>query len=101
LFLQVIEEVDRIYLVTEHVGGGELFNYIVEKGRIEEPEAAKLFAQMVSAVDLCHRNMVREGGWAQSTEGKPEAEDGSHWAGVGIGLVTSEHGAGGRLGTEY
>jgi len=57
--LEVIEEVDRIYLVTEHVDGGELFNYIVEKGRLEEAEAAKLFGQMVSAVDSCHRNLVR------------------------------------------
>lgn len=56
--LEVIEDVDRIYLVTEHVGGGELFNYIVERGRLDEPEAAKLFAQMVAAVDSCHRNLV-------------------------------------------
>jgi len=56
--LEVIEEVDRIYLVTEHVGGGELFNYIVEKGRLDEAEAAKLFSQMVAAVDSCHRNLV-------------------------------------------
>ena len=55
----MIEEVDRIYLVTEHVGGGELFNYIVEKGRLEESEASKLFGQMVAAVDSCHRNLVR------------------------------------------
>ena len=56
--LEVIEEGERIYLVTEYVGGGELFNYIVEKGRLEEAEAARLFSQMVAAVDSCHRNLV-------------------------------------------
>uniref|UniRef100_A0A7S4BRA7 Protein kinase domain-containing protein n=1 Tax=Chrysotila carterae TaxID=13221 RepID=A0A7S4BRA7_CHRCT len=56
--LEVIEDVDRIYLITEYIGGGELFNYIVEKGRLEESEAARLFAQMVAAVDSCHRNLV-------------------------------------------
>ena len=44
--LEVIEEADRIYLVTEYVGGGELFSYIVQKGRLDEAEASRLFAQM-------------------------------------------------------
>ena len=56
--LEVIEEPDRIYLVTEYVGGGELFSYIVQKGRLDEVEAARLFAQMVAAVDSCHRQLV-------------------------------------------
>lgn len=56
--LEVIDEVDRIYLVTEYVGGGELFSYIVQKGRLEEAEASRLFAQMVAAVDSCHRQLV-------------------------------------------
>lgn len=56
--LEVIEDVDCIYLVTEYVGGGELFTYIVDKGRLDEAEAARLFMQMVSAVDCCHRNLV-------------------------------------------
>lgn len=81
--LEVIEEVDRIYLVTEHVGGGELFNYIVEKGRIEEAEAAKLFAQMVAAVDSCHRSLVR---WAQG--GMPL--DGGRDVPAGKGVAVGE-----------
>ena len=56
--LEVIDEGDRIYLVTEYVGGGELFAYIVQKGRLEESEAARLFSQMVAAVDSCHRQLV-------------------------------------------
>ena len=56
--LEVIEEVDRIYLVTEYVGGGELFSYIVQKGRLDEVEASRLFGQMMAAVDSCHRQLV-------------------------------------------
>ena len=56
--LEVIEEGDRIYLVTEYVGGGELFSYIVQKGRLDEQEASRLFYQMVAAVDSCHRMLV-------------------------------------------
>ena len=39
--LEVIDEPDRIYLVTEFVGGGELFSYIVQRGRLEEAEPLK------------------------------------------------------------
>ena len=56
--LEVIDEPDCIYLVTEFVGGGELFSYIVNKGRLDEAEASRLFAQMVAAVDSCHRQLV-------------------------------------------
>jgi 5'-AMP-activated protein kinase catalytic alpha subunit len=56
--LEVIDEPTRIYLVTEYVGGGELFSYIVQKGRLEEGEACRLFGQMVAAVDSCHRQLV-------------------------------------------
>lgn len=38
---------------------GELFDYIVEKGRLLEDEARHFFQQIVSGVEYCHRNMVR------------------------------------------
>jgi len=37
---------------------GELFDYIVEKGRLGENEARHFFQQIVSGVEYCHRNMV-------------------------------------------
>ena len=37
---------------------GELFDYIVEKGRLREDEARKFFQQIISGVEYCHRNMV-------------------------------------------
>ncbi|KAG2283802.1 hypothetical protein Bca52824_055022 [Brassica carinata] len=38
------------------VKSGELFDYIVEKGRLQEEEAH--FEQIISGVEYCHRNMV-------------------------------------------
>jgi 5'-AMP-activated protein kinase catalytic alpha subunit len=37
---------------------GELFDYIVEKGRLHEDEARHFFQQIISGVEYCHRNMV-------------------------------------------
>jgi hypothetical protein len=37
---------------------GELFDYIVEKGRLMEDEARFFFQQIISGVEYCHRNMV-------------------------------------------
>ena len=37
---------------------GELFDYIVEKGRLVEDEARQFFQQIISGVEYCHRNMV-------------------------------------------
>lgn len=42
------------YLVLEHVSGGELFDYLVKKGRLTPKEARKFFRQIVSALDFCH-----------------------------------------------
>ena len=38
--------------------GGELFDHIVEKGRLPEDEARRFFQQIISGVEYCHRNMV-------------------------------------------
>lgn len=42
-----------------HTGqAGELFDYIVEKGRLLEDEARHFFQQIISGIEYCHRNMV-------------------------------------------
>ncbi|GAB2279746.1 SNF1- protein kinase catalytic subunit alpha kin10 [Dionaea muscipula] len=55
---EVIETPSDIYLVMEYVKSGELFDYIVEKGRLQEEEARNFFQQIISGVEYCHRNMV-------------------------------------------
>ncbi|XP_054809023.1 SNF1-related protein kinase catalytic subunit alpha KIN10-like isoform X4 [Prosopis cineraria] len=55
---EVIETPADIYVVMEYVKSGELFDYIVEKGRLQEDEARNFFQQIISGVEYCHRNMV-------------------------------------------
>lgn len=55
---EVIETPADIYVVMEYVKSGELFDYIVEKGRLQEEEARNFFQQIISGVEYCHRNMV-------------------------------------------
>ncbi|XP_065028502.1 SNF1-related protein kinase catalytic subunit alpha KIN10-like isoform X1 [Musa acuminata AAA Group] len=55
---EVIETHSDIYVVMEYVKSGELFDYIVEKGRLQEDEARRFFQQIISGVEYCHRNMV-------------------------------------------
>lgn len=46
------------YLVLEHVSGGELFDYLVKKGRLTPKEARRFFRQIISALDFCHSHSV-------------------------------------------
>ncbi|XP_021565642.1 5'-AMP-activated protein kinase catalytic subunit alpha-2 [Carlito syrichta] len=55
---QVISTPTDFFMVMEYVSGGELFDYICKHGRVEEIEARRLFQQILSAVDYCHRHMV-------------------------------------------
>ncbi|XP_072275442.1 5'-AMP-activated protein kinase catalytic subunit alpha-2 isoform X2 [Pyxicephalus adspersus] len=55
---QVISTPTDFFMVMEYVAGGELFDYICKHGRVEESEARRLFQQILSAVDYCHRHMV-------------------------------------------
>ena len=48
----------RRYLILEHVAGGELFDYLVKKGRLTPKEARKFFRQIISALDFCHSHMI-------------------------------------------
>ncbi|XP_061605413.1 serine/threonine-protein kinase BRSK1 isoform X2 [Phyllopteryx taeniolatus] len=50
----VYENNKYLYLVLEHVSGGELFDYLVKKGRLTPKEARKFFRQIISALDFCH-----------------------------------------------
>ena len=44
---EVIETPSDIYVVMEYVKSGELFDYIVEKGRLQEDEGRNFFQQMI------------------------------------------------------
>jgi len=55
---EVIETPTDIFCVMEYVPNGELFEYIVAKGRLREAEARSIFQQIVSGVAYCHLHMV-------------------------------------------
>ncbi|RDY00133.1 SNF1-related protein kinase catalytic subunit alpha KIN10, partial [Mucuna pruriens] len=48
---EVIETPIDTYIVMEYAKSGELFDYVVEKGRLEEDEARNIFQQIISGVD--------------------------------------------------
>ncbi|VVT45282.1 uncharacterized protein SAPINGB_P000698 [Magnusiomyces paraingens] len=50
----VWENKGELYLVLEYIEGGELFDYLIKKGRLEEREALHYFRQIINGVDYCH-----------------------------------------------
>ena len=46
------------YLVMEHLQGGELFEHVVDVGRLSEPTAARVVRQVASALAYCHEHGV-------------------------------------------
>ncbi|CDH54751.1 snf1-like protein kinase ssp2 [Lichtheimia corymbifera JMRC:FSU:9682] len=54
---EVIVTPTDIIMVIEYAGG-ELFNYIVEKGRMSEDDARRFFQQVICAVEYCHRHKI-------------------------------------------
>jgi len=51
---EIMEDEDTLFIITELVTGGELFDKIVELGAYTEADAAELVAKMVSAIDYLH-----------------------------------------------
>ncbi|KAJ3307836.1 hypothetical protein HDU93_005911, partial [Gonapodya sp. JEL0774] len=54
----VYETERELYLILEYVPGGELFDHLVQRGRLPEHEALNFFQQIVYAVRWCHGCMV-------------------------------------------
>ncbi|KAI0394072.1 Pkinase-domain-containing protein [Xylariaceae sp. FL0594] len=53
----VIKTPSDIIMVLEYAGG-ELFDYIVSHGRLDDSQARRFFQQMICAVEYCHRHKV-------------------------------------------
>jgi carbon catabolite-derepressing protein kinase len=54
---EVITTPTDIIMVIEYAGG-ELFNYIVDKGKMQEDEARRFFQQIICAIEYCHRHKI-------------------------------------------
>ncbi|EYC03414.1 hypothetical protein Y032_0094g2745 [Ancylostoma ceylanicum] len=48
----------RVYIILEYADGGELYNRLKKKGRLEEPEAARYVRQLADALSYCHAKRV-------------------------------------------
>jgi serine/threonine protein kinase len=57
-YYEVLETETNIYLVMEYLQCGELYDYILSQGHLSEPEAAKLFIQICSALQYCHERGI-------------------------------------------
>ncbi|CAN6552226.1 unnamed protein product [Malus baccata var. baccata] len=55
---EVIGTKTKIYIVMEHVSGGQLADKMLYAKRFSEGEARKLFQQLIDAMDYCHNRGV-------------------------------------------
>ncbi|KAI3926889.1 hypothetical protein MKX01_032804 [Papaver californicum] len=55
---EVMGSKTKIFIVLEFITGGELFDKIVNHGRMVEDEARRYFQQLINAVDYCHSRGV-------------------------------------------
>ncbi|KAF8398136.1 hypothetical protein HHK36_017062 [Tetracentron sinense] len=55
---EVMGSKTKIFIVLEFVTGGELFDKIVNHGRMREDESRRYFQQLINAVDYCHSRGV-------------------------------------------
>ncbi|KAF9435765.1 hypothetical protein BGZ76_005574 [Entomortierella beljakovae] len=54
----VYETEKELFLVMEYVSGGELFEYLVNKGRLDEAEALRFFQQIIVGLAFCHKRKI-------------------------------------------
>ena len=56
----VLETNSTLYMVLENVTGGELFDYIIAKGKLGRHESLKFAAQIVMGLEHCHVGFLKE-----------------------------------------
>ena len=54
----IMESKRNLYFVMEYCKNGELFDYIVKKKRLKEPEACCFFQQIIDGVDYLHNQGI-------------------------------------------
>ncbi|KAK6461550.1 hypothetical protein DFJ63DRAFT_297724 [Scheffersomyces coipomensis] len=62
----VWENKNDLYLILEYIEGGELFDYLIKRGRLQEFEAINYFKQIINGIgylhqfNICHRDLKPE-----------------------------------------
>ena len=55
-----------LYLILEYIEGGELFDYLIKRGKLQEYEAINYFKQIINGINylhqfnICHRDLKPE-----------------------------------------
>ena len=57
-FIDFLEDETAYYVITEYCEGGELFDFIISRNRVEEPLAKRLFKQIVLTVAYMHQQGI-------------------------------------------
>ncbi|CDW85359.1 protein kinase domain containing protein [Stylonychia lemnae] len=63
---EIIETSRQLFLIMEYASGGELFDFIVKRKRLQETDACKFFQQIIQGVEyihklrICHRDLKPE-----------------------------------------
>ena len=63
---EIIETKKQLYLIMEFAEGGELFDYIVSKKRLDETESCKIYQQIIGGIEyisklgIVHRDLKPE-----------------------------------------
>ena len=55
---EFIECEEGYFLVMEYLQGGELYDYIVQHGKLSEDQSRLIFQQLIHALDYCHHHGV-------------------------------------------
>ncbi|KAI6654587.1 Serine/threonine-protein kinase SIK3-like [Oopsacas minuta] len=55
---EVMTTPQLLYIVTEFAQNGEMFEYLVNNGRMPERDACTAFKSIVEAVDYCHKRSI-------------------------------------------
>ncbi|EGV64109.1 Serine/threonine-protein kinase hsl1 [Yamadazyma tenuis] len=62
----VWENKNDLYLILEYIEGGELFDYMIKRGKLQEYEAVNYFKQIIHGIsylhqfNICHRDLKPE-----------------------------------------
>eukprot|EP00357_Protocruzia_adherens_P006319 CAMPEP_0114990346 /NCGR_PEP_ID=MMETSP0216-20121206/10739_1 /TAXON_ID=223996 /ORGANISM="Protocruzia adherens, Strain Boccale" /LENGTH=483 /DNA_ID=CAMNT_0002353499 /DNA_START=1089 /DNA_END=2540 /DNA_ORIENTATION=- len=57
-FYETYNDEKYLHIVMEHCSGGELFERIIDQGRLDERFAANIMSQILSGLNHCHQNQV-------------------------------------------
>lgn len=51
---EVLEGPDHVFIVMEYAPGGEMIDFVIAHGKLQEKLARQFFRQIVYAIDYCH-----------------------------------------------